>query len=340
MPKRYRATVVLWAIACGIPLTSQPARSDDFYQGKSVALIVSSDAGGGFDAYTRLLAPYMQKYIPGKPTMVVQNMPGGGGLRLTQYLYQVAEKDGTKVGNVRAPNALDSILNIRGGDIDPTRFEWVGNMAGDSDVCVFWHTSGIKTLDDLRARETIIGATGKGGQNYTFPNAINYVLGTKMRIILGYKSLGDRLLAMERGEIEGGCGINASTLSLHEQLLAEGKLVPVAQAGRKPFPTIPNVPLTQSYARTDRERQILTAVFSLTEIGRTYALPPGTPKDRVEIIRSAFMKATNDPDLIAEATKMKLEIDPMSGEDLQKFIAEMANLTPELKKEVLTALGE
>lgn len=340
MPKRQYVTVASCAIACAMSLTSQAARSDDFYQGKTVSLIVSSDAGGGFDAYTRLLAPYMQKYIPGHPTMVVQNMPGGGGLRLTQYLYTVAEKDGTKVGNVRAPNALDAILNIRGGDIDPTRFAWVGNMAGDSDVCVFSKASGIHTLDDLRARETIIGSTGKGGQNYTFPNAINYVLGTKMKIILGYKGLGDRILAMERGEIEGACGINASSLSLHEQSIAEGKIVPIVQAGRKPYYTIPNVPLTQSYARTDRERQILQAVFSLTEIGRTYALPPGVPADRVEIIRSAFMKATSDPGIIADAAKMKLEIDAMSGADLQKFIAEMANLTPELKKEVLTALGE
>jgi tripartite-type tricarboxylate transporter receptor subunit TctC len=153
MPKRNRHFyVALCAIACGISLQSQPAQSDDFFYGKSVSLIVSSDAGGGFDAYTRLLAPYMRKYIPGNPTMVVQNMPGGGGLRVTQYLYQVAEKDGTKIGNVRAPNALDAILTIRGGDIDPTRFEWVGNMAGDSDVCVFSQASGIRTLDDLRSR--------------------------------------------------------------------------------------------------------------------------------------------------------------------------------------------
>ncbi len=316
------------------------ASAEEAFAGKTVSLLVSSDVGGGFDAYTRLLAPYMQKYLPGAPTILVQNMPGGGGLRLTQHLYRVAEKDGTKIGNVRAGNALDSILNIRGGDMDPTRFEWVGNMAGDPDVCVFWHTSGIRKLEDLRIREAVVGSTGKGGQNYSFPTAMNYVLGTKMKIILGYKGLGDRILAMERGEIDGGCGINASTLSLHETLISQGKLVPIVQAGGKPFTTLPDVPLTQSYARNDREKSILQTVFGLTEIGRTYALPPGTPKDRVALIREAFIKSTADPELIAAGAKLKLEIDPMSGEEVQAFIKRMAELTPEMKKEVLIALGE
>lgn len=336
LPTRALAAACLLVSA----VTTSAARGEDFFAGKTIALLVSSDVGGGFDAYTRLLAPYMRKHLPGAPTTIVQNMPGGGGLRLAQFLYRVADKDGTKIGNVRAGNALDAILNIRGGDMDPTRFEWVGNMAGDPDVCVFWHASGVKTLEDLRLREVIVGATGKGGQNYSFPSAMNYALGTKMKIILGYKGLGDRILAMERGEIDGGCGINASTLSLHESLISQGKLIPVVQAGRKPFVTLRNVPLTQSYARTDRERNILHAVFGLTEIGRTYALPPGTPKDRVALIRAAFLQSTSDPELIAEGAKLKLEIDPMPGEDVQAFISKMANLTPQLKKEVLVALGE
>jgi tripartite-type tricarboxylate transporter receptor subunit TctC len=340
MPKGHNVYLALCAITCSIALTSQPARSDDFFEGKTVSLMVSSDPSGGYDTYTRLLAPYMQKHIPGNPTMVVQNMPGAGGLKVTQYMYRVAEKDGTKIGNVRSANVLDAILNLRGGDMDPNRFQWVGNMDGDSIVCVFSDKSGVRTVDDLRSRETIVGATGKGGDNYSMPNTLNYVLGTKMKIILGYLGTGERILATQRGELDGACGINASSLSSQEDLISSGKLIPMVQAGRKPYQTIPNVPMAQPYARTDREREILAAVFSTTAVGRTYALPPGTPKDRVDIVRTAFMKANNDPELIAQATKMKLEIDPMSGEDLQKYIGEMANLSPEMKKDVIFALGE
>jgi tripartite-type tricarboxylate transporter receptor subunit TctC len=327
-------------VSGALAVSAAPAAAD-FYAGKTVSLIVSSDAGGGYDTYTRLLAPYMRKHIPGNPTVIVQNMPGGGGLRLAQHLYSVADKDGTKIGNVRASNALDSILGVRGADIDPTRFEWVGDMSSDVDVCVFWHTSGIRTLEDLRARETIIGATGKGGQNYSFPSAMNYALGTKMKIILGYKGLGDRVLAMERGEVQGNCGINGSTLlSLQADLVKQGKLVPIVQSGGKAHKGMPNVPLTQTFARTDRERRILMTIFSQMDIARTYALPPGTPKDRVAIIRKAFMAAMEEPGLLADAKKMGLELDPKSGEEVQKIIAEMADLSPELKKEVRSAIGQ
>jgi tripartite-type tricarboxylate transporter receptor subunit TctC len=340
MPKRYQLQVALCAIICTTSLTSQSARAEDFYAGKTVFLLVSSDASGGYDTYTRLLAPYLQKSIPGKPTIVVQNMPGAGGLRVTQYVYSVAEKDGTKVGNVRSANALNSILNLHGGEMDPTQFQWVGNMAGDSIVCVFSDVSKVRSVDDLRARETIVGSTGKGGDNYSMPNTLNYTLATKIKIVLGYKGTNDRILAVERGELDGACGINASSLSMLADPISAGKLIPIVQAGRKPFYTIENVPMAQSYAKTERERQVMEAVFSTTAIGRTYALPPGTPKDRVDIMRAAFSKAVKDPELIAQATKMKIEIDPMSGEDLQKAVEEIAKLSPDLKKDVIVSLGE
>lgn len=316
------------------------SHAEQFYKDKTISLLVSSDAGGGYDTYSRLLANYFPRYIPGSPTVIVQNMPGGGGLRVAQHLYAVAEKDGTQIGNVRASNALDSVLGIRGADIDPTKYEWLGSMAGDTDVCVFWHTAGVRTIDDLRSKETLIGATGKGGQNYSFPMAMNHILGTKMKIILGYKGLGDRILAMERGEVQGNCGINASTLtSLQGKLLAEGKLVSIVQSGGKPHPSLPNVPLTHTFAKGEEERRILTTIFSQMEIARTYALPPGTPSERLTILRKAFLDALKDPSLQAQAKKMKLDIDFMSGEDVLKIIKEMSSLAPDLKAKVRTALG-
>lgn len=321
-------------------LMAGSAAAEDFFAGKTIALLVSSDTGGGYDTYSRLLAQFLPKYIPGKPTIVVQNMPGGGGLRVAQHLYMVADKDGTKVGNVRASNALDSFLGIRGADIDPNKFEWVGSMSSDTDVCLFWHTAGVRTMEDMKNKETLIGATGKGGQNYSFPMAINNILGTKMKIILGYKGMGDRLLATERGEIQGNCGINGSSITaLHGGLLESGKLVAVVQSGLRPHPKLKNVPMTQSFAKNDHDRRVLTTIFSQMDIARTYALPPGTPKDRVAIHRKAFMDAMNDPEMVKEAARQKLELNPMSGEEVAKVISEMGDLTPDMKKSVRDALG-
>ena len=317
------------------------ARAADFYSGKTLTFVVSSDAGGGYDTYTRLLARYIQKYIPGAPTIVVQDEPGGGGLRAAQDIYSVVEKDGTKIGNLRASNMLDSILGIRGGEIDPNKYEWIGNMTSDTDVCSFWYTAGVHSFEDLKTKQVLVGASGTGSQGYTFPNAINYVLHTQMKIITGYKGTADRILAMQQGELQGACGMNASTItSLYPQLIAEGKLIPVMQSGLHPYPALPNVPLTQSFATTDTQRRILVTIFSQMDIARVFAAPPGTPKDRVEILRKAFMQALSDPGLIDQAKKMKLDLNPMSGEDVAKVVAEMSDLSPELKAEVRAAIGD
>ena len=317
------------------------AKAQDFYAGKTISILVSSDPGGGYDTYSRLLAQYLPKYIPGKPTIVVQNMPGGGGLRVAQNLYSVADKDGTKIGNVRASNLLDSILNIRGGDIDPNKYEWIGNMASDTDICSFWHTSGVKSFDDLKKKEILIGGSGKGGQNYSFPMSINKVLGTKMKIILGYKGMGDRLLALEHGELQGNCGMNASSLnSLHPDLLKDGKLVPVLQSGLRPHHAFKDVPLTQSFATNDHDKKVLTAIYSQMDIARVFAFPPGTPKDRLAIMRKAFNDAMNDPGLKADAAKQRLDLDAMTGEEVAKVVKEMSDLSPEMKKDVRIALDE
>jgi tripartite-type tricarboxylate transporter receptor subunit TctC len=322
-------------------LSAASAQAQDFYAGKTISILVSSDAGGGYDTYSRLLAQYLPKHIPGKPTVVVQNMPGGGGLRVAQQVYSVIEKDGTKIGNIRASNVLDSILNIRGGDIDPTKYAWIGDMASDTDICSFWHTSGVKSIEDLKNKEILIGGSGKGGQNYSFPMSINSILGTKMKIILGYKGMADRILALERGELQGNCGMNASSLmALHPDLIANGKLVPVLQSGLTAHPSFKNVPLTQSFATDERQKRLLTTIYAQMDIARTFAFPPGTPKDRVEIMRKAFMAALADPGLIADAERQKLDLNARSGEEVAKIVADMADISEDMKKDARAALGE
>jgi tripartite-type tricarboxylate transporter receptor subunit TctC len=335
-----RVSVAIAALAAGV-LFGVPTHAADFYAGRTLTMTASSDPGGGYDSYTRLLGRHIARHIPGNPVIVVQNEPGGGGLRAAQFIYAVADKDGTRIGNLRASNMLDSILGIRGGEIDPRKYEWLGNMASDTDMCSFWHTTGVRTVDDLRNKEVIVGASGKGAQNYSFPNAINKHLGTKMKIILGYKGAADRILALERGELTGNCGINSSTLvSSWPQLIQDGKIVPVVQSGLKPYSAFPNVPLTQSFAKSDEERQILVTIFSQMEIARIFAAPPGTPADRVKILRTAFTDAIKDPALIAEAEKARLDLDLGSGDEVAKVIADMSNLSPEMKQQVRSAIGE
>lgn len=318
-----------------------PAQAADFYQGKQLSITVSSDPGGGYDTYTRVLSRHIDRHIPGKPNIVVQNMPGGGGLRSAQFIFKAAPKDGTVFGDIRASNMLDAILGIRGQDIDPAKYEWIGSLASDTDVCSFWHTAGITTFDDLRNKEVTIGASGKGSQGYIMPNTINRVLGTKMKIIVGYKGAADRIIALERGELQGNCGINGSTLtSGWGQMIEQKKIIPVIQSGLSPYPAMPNVPLTQSFAKTDEQREILEAVFSQMEIARTYAFPPGTPAERVAEVRRAFQATIKDPAFQADAKKTKIVITPKSGEDTLKLFRKLAAMSPEVKAKVKEAIGE
>jgi tripartite-type tricarboxylate transporter receptor subunit TctC len=334
------ASIILAGALAFDPHASAASSDPYFFAGKTINLTVSSDTGGGYDSYSRLLARHIAAHIPGAPVIVVQNMPGGGGLRAAQYLWDVAPKDGTVIGNVRASNMLDSILGIRGNAIDPRKFLWIGNMASDTDVCSFSRTSGIRTFDDLRKKEVIVGASGKGAQNFSFSNAIDKVLGAKMKIVLGYKGAADRVLAVQRGELQGNCGINASTLtSSYPQLLQSGELIPVIQSGLKPYPALPKVPMTQSFAKTDEQRRILDTIFAQMEIARTYALPPGTPAHRLALLRTAFLDTMNDPALKADAKKTKLDLNLETGEQVNAIFEKMANVSDDLKKKVRTAIG-
>jgi tripartite-type tricarboxylate transporter receptor subunit TctC len=337
-----RSRTVLAGLAIiGLVTVTQSASAADYYAGKSIKLTVGSDAGGGYDTYTRLLSRHMGRHIPGSPSFVVINMPGAGGLRSVQYLYTKAPKDGTEFANVRSSTMLDSILGLRGEDIDPNKFTWVGSMASDTDVCVFTSTSGIKTFDDMLHKPTKVGSTAHGAQAFSFPNAINSVLGTKMDIINGYKGTNDRALAMERGELSGMCGLNGSTLiAVLQQPLAEGKLVPVVQSGLRPHPLLKNVPLTQSFAKTPEQKQVLEAVFAQMDIARAFAAPPSTADAAVKILRKSFLDTLADAAFKKEAEKLKVEIDPASGEQVQKTIAQMSSLSDDLKKKVRSAIGE
>jgi hypothetical protein len=236
---------------------------------------------------------------------------------------------------------FSAILGIAGEEIDPTKYAWIGSMASDTDVCSFWKTSGIRTFQDMQTKDSVIGAPGKSDQAFTFPNAINRVLGTRMKIVLGYKGTGDRLLALERGELTGSCGINGSTMkSVAAKPLEDGSLIPVVQSGLTPSAAFPNLPLTLTYAKTDAQRQILEPIFSQMAIARAYAAPPGLAPERVAELRAAFWNTVNDPELKSDAAKANIEISPMRGEAVQALIAKLAATPAALKPKIAAAISE
>ena len=325
------------ALIAFFPVTSHGA---DFYAGKQVKIVIGSDVGGGYDTYGRLLGRHLGRYLPGHPSTLILNMPGAGGLKSVQYVYSVAPKDGTLIANIRASNMLDSVLGIRGTDMDPAKFVWIGSMAADTDVCLFTKKSGIRTFQDMLDKPTTIGATGKGAQAFSFPNTINHVLGTKMKIILGYKGTGDRVLALERGEISGSCGINGSTfVAVLNRQYKSGSFVPVVQSGLKPNPTLKDVPLTISYAKTEEERAVLEGVFSQMQIARPYAGPPGMPEAQTGIMRKAFDATMTDQKFLADAKKVKVDISPTDAAGTEEIIVKMTRMSPELRKKVRAAIG-
>jgi tripartite-type tricarboxylate transporter receptor subunit TctC len=339
--RKFIPTLVAVLTSCGLAPTVKASTASTFYSGKTLFIIASSDPGGGYDSYTRLLGRYIPKYIPGAPTVVVENEPGGGGLRVAQDIYAVAQKDGTKIANLRASTLLDSALGIRGAEINPTNYEWIGNMASDTDLCSYWYTAGVHSFADLRRKTILVGSSGKGAQNWSFTNAINRVLHTKMKIIVGYNGMADRVLALQRGELQGNCGINSSSMtSEYPQLLASGKIIPIMQSGLRPYSALPNVPLTQSFAANEHDKRVLVAIFSQMDIARIFAAPPGTPQDRVELLRRAFDKAMKDPGLIAEAKKERLDLNPMSGSVVARVVARMSDLPPDLRGDVRAAVGD
>jgi tripartite-type tricarboxylate transporter receptor subunit TctC len=292
-----------------------------FFRGKDITIGIPSDAGGGYDAAGRLIAQYLSKYIPGNPRIIAQNVPAGGGLVLVNILYNTAPKDGTYMGIVRGSALYEEIFNNPAVKFDSLKFHWLGNFSRTQDGCVFSAQSGINRPEDMFAREITIGASGTGAQAYSLPKIYNELLGTRFKIILGYKGSGDRVLAMERGELEGACGITTGTLrSSFASVLKEGKVKIVAQAGLAKDEELPHVPNILDLAKDPDQHRALEFLFAQLDLGRAVAAPPGTPPERVRILRESFEQMLKDPNLANDVKRMQLDFDPMSAAETTKMI--------------------
>lgn len=314
-----------------LPISAGQAQSvADFYKGKTIELLIGYSPGGGYDTYARTIARHMSKHIPGNPTIVPKNQPGAGSLKLTNFLFNVAPKDGTTFGTIGRGIPMEPLLGGEGTQFDAKEFNWIGSANDEVSICVAWHTTGIEKFEDLYEKELVVGGTGSGADTDTFPMLIKNVLGAKIKLISGYPGGSDILLAMERGEVGGRCGWSWSSVkSRRMDWIREGKVNILLQMSLAKHPDIPEVPLVMDLAETREQKQIFRLMFARQRMGRPYVAPPGVPEERVAALRKAFMDTMKDPEFLAEAKKAKLEITPVSGEEIQTLINELYEDTPQ-----------
>lgn len=315
------AALAAWVAA---PAGAGAQAAPGFYHGKTLTLYVGYSVGGGYDAYGRIVARFIGRYIPGHPQIVVENMTGAGSLRLANWLGKVAPKDGTAFGIISRGAAFDPLLGISGADFKGTDFAWLGSANSDVSVCVSWKTSPIKTFADVFKKQLTVGSSGASDDTAQFPRIMNGVLGTKFKVITGYPGGNDANLAMERGEVAGRCGWSwSSVVATHASWLKNKDIHILVQTALHKHKDLPNVPLVMDYAKTKEQRQILKLVFARETMGRPFVAPPGTNPQRVAILRKAFMQTMRDPDFLAAAAKEKLEISAVSGDKVEGLVKEI-----------------
>ena len=327
--------LVALAISTVAPCAAQTP--EQFYKGKQIELAIGYPPAGSNDIYARLLARHIGKHIPGNPTVVPQNRPGAGSFLTLGYVYGVAPKDGTVIG-IGAPTApLDEKLGTQGVRFKSAELNWIGRIDSLINMVFLWHTSPVKTIEDAFKTEAKLSGTGVGSTVSIYPTVMNNVLGTKFKLIMGYKGSNDAQLAVERGEVEGHSTSWTAVKVAHPDWRPEKKINVVVQFAVKRHPEMADVPTVVELARNDEQRQILRAVVNAAEIGTAFFTTPGAPPDRVEALRRAFDATMKDPEFLAEADRTKLTVGPLAGEELQKLVAEVSGLTPELTEKVKAA---
>jgi len=306
---------------------TEPAWSagvEEFYNGRNISLIIGYSVGGGYDLYGRLLARHMGKHIPGRPTIVPQNLTGAGSLRAASFIYSAAAKDGSVFGTFGRTIATTPLLTPGSAQFDPTKFTWLGSITNEVSMCVTWHTSPVKVWKDSLEKQITLGGEGTGADPDVYALLYKNVFGAKWKLVTGYPGTNDTMLAMERGEVDGLCGLSWSTLiSRHQQWFDEKKINVIVQAALKKQPELNDVPLALDLARDPEQIQILKLFLTSQEMARPFAAPPGIPAERKAALVTAFAQAMRDPEFLAEAGKLKMEVNPLDSKGMEHLIAEL-----------------
>jgi tripartite-type tricarboxylate transporter receptor subunit TctC len=295
------------------PARSQPVA--DFYRGKILNVLVGVGAGGEYDIIARLLAKHITRHIPGHPSTVVQNMTGASGLKMANFMYAQAPRDGTTIGVVQNTMIASQAVGLSGIQFDAARFRWLGSIAPVVETMAVWHTTGVQSVADARQRDVVAGATARGAITFGYPTMMNELLGTRFKVVTGYDGGNQINLAMERGEVEARNNSWSSWKATKAAWLETKRIKVIAQAG----PRAPDLdaPSLEDLARTPDDRRVIEVVASGGQFGRPFTITPDTPEDRVAALRAAFDAVTRDPDFLAEAAALNLEVAPVSGEKLE-----------------------
>jgi tripartite-type tricarboxylate transporter receptor subunit TctC len=310
-----------------------------FYRGKQIRIVVGSAVGGGYDLFARAVARHIVHHIPGNPSAIVQNLPAAGGVVMVNQLFMVGPKDGTVIG---APiNGIPTMPLLQPGaaQFHAGKLNWIGSTNREPYVAFLWHTAPVQNLAELQRTEVLVGATTPGTTMVDFPAITNDILGTRFKIVRGYQGTPQINLAIERGEVQGMGGIGWQSVKTQTpQWIAESKIKVVAQFGLRRHAELPDVPLMMDLAKSDTDRQALSMMFGRTEYGRPYFVPPDVPAERVQALRRAFDATMKDPAFVADAAKLQLQVDPMTGEEVQTLVAQLAETPPDVVARVRAAL--
>jgi tripartite-type tricarboxylate transporter receptor subunit TctC len=332
-----RAPLIAACAAAGLTLAAGGAQAQDavanFYKSRNIDMMVGTNPGGGYDLYARLVARYMGDHVPGKPAIVVKNMPGAGHLKMVNWMYNAAPKDGSVIGGAPQAIAIEQALKSEGIQYDSNKFIWVGRAAPVVEVTFTWHTSPTKTLEDARNRETIMGGSGPTSPTVFYLKLLNNLAGTNFKIIASYSGTAEVQLGIERGEIEGGSKAWESMKVDNADWLRDKKVNILLQYSTERAPDLPDVPLFSELGKTPEDKAALKLYALGNELGRAFMTTPGVPKERVAALQKAFMETMNSPELKAEAAKQKIAVGPLEGDKVAKLIADtLATPEPVLQK--------
>ena len=314
-----------WGIATLAQPSSGLAQSSEAFKGKDISVYIGSTTGGGYDQYARLLARHIGMHLPGAPKVIPRNMPADR--QLMNHIYNIAPKDGTSIATAQRNAIFDPIFyESENFQFEATKLTWLGSMNSEVSVCVVWHSTPFKSLADTTKSEVIFGASGAVSTGTTNAKMLNEMVGTKIKTIEGYPGSTEVMLAMERGEVHGRCGLGWDSIkSRYQSWLDDKKIVVLAQFAVDKHPDLPDVPFVMDMARNDDDRAMLVLSLGPGKMGRPYFAPPNLPRERVELLRRAFDASMTDPQLLADAAKMKVEIDWMNGEAVQAMVANIYN---------------
>jgi tripartite-type tricarboxylate transporter receptor subunit TctC len=314
-------TAMLTLAAAGVARAQETP--EHFYAGRTLRMIVPYAQPSSFDSYARVLARHMVRFIPGKPTMVIQTLPGAGGLNALQNLENVAPRDGSVLGLVLPTSTTDPLLNPDTAKFDPTRFDWIGSVASETSTCGLWSAKAT-TADQLRRTDNVMGATGPAGGTAIEARALKDVLGYRFRLVMGYPGVADLRFAAEKGEIDGHCALSLTTLRNEVwDAYKSGRVKVISQGALERHPDLPDVPTVFEGVKVEADRQVLKLVFAPWTYGRPVLAPPDVPKDRLEVLRAAFTATMSDPEFLDDMRKLRLEVRPMAHERISALVKDL-----------------